>query len=74
MACKSCGSENQEKLRTEIAIHSPDLNKPLVFIFPTLFVCLNCGKPEIAEEFSIPRDELLLLVSSKDAASGYTRG
>jgi hypothetical protein len=65
MACKSCGSKNQEEFRTEIAIHLPGLDKPLVFIFPTLLVCLNCGKPEIAEEFRIPRDELLCLQEAR---------
>jgi hypothetical protein len=67
MACKSCGSENQEEFRTEIAIHLPDRNQPLVLIFPTLLVCLNCGKPEIAEEFTIPRNELLLLARRRVA-------
>ena len=67
MACKSCRSENQEKFRSEVAIHLSDSNKPLVFIFPTLLVCLECGRPEVSEEFMIPRDELFSL-SRRDAA------
>ena len=70
MACKFCGSKNQEEFRTETAIHLSDLNKPLVFIFPTLLVCLNCGKPEITAEFGIPKDELLLLARRKVATGG----
>jgi hypothetical protein len=57
LECKWCGSQNQDKFPTEIAIHLPDTNRPLVFIFPQLFVCLNCGKAEIAEEFLVPEDE-----------------
>ena len=69
MSCKSCESESQKEFRTEIAIHLADRNKPLVFIFPKLLVCLNCGNAAIGEEFSIPRDELVLL-SRPAAASG----
>ena len=69
MACKLCGSENQEQFRTVTAIHLPDLNNPLVLIFPDLLVCLNCGNAAIAEGFTIPRDELLLLATRK-AATG----
>lgn len=72
VACKSCGSKNQEEVRTETAIHLPDLNKPLVFIFPTLLICLNCGKPEIAAEFTVPRDELLLLARRTFAKGGWS--
>ena len=61
MTCRSCGSENQEQFSTEIAIHLPDRNKPLVLIFPKLLVCVNCGKPAVAEEFTIPAEELRLL-------------
>lgn len=61
MACGSCGFQYQEKLQAEIAIHSRDLSSPLVFIFPSILVCMNCGKPEIVEEFVIPDNELRLL-------------
>jgi len=42
-------------------------DKPLVFVFPEIFVCLNCGKSEFAEEFSVPENELRLL-TNRDAA------
>ena len=68
MACKSCGLQNQEKFQTEIAIHSRDLEAPLVLVFPSILVCMNCGKPEFVEEFVIPGNELRLL-SKRVAAS-----
>jgi hypothetical protein len=68
VACASCGFQNPEKFRVEIAIHSHDSHDPLVFVFPSILVCMNCGKPEFAEEFVIPDDQLRLL-SKRDAAS-----
>jgi hypothetical protein len=68
VACKSCGTEGQCKFPTEVAIHVRD--EPLVFVFPEIFVCLNCGKPEIAEEFRIPENELRLLTKGDAAGAG----
>ena len=62
MTCKSCGAVAQARFPTEVAIHSRDANSPLVFVFPNIFVCLNCGKPEFAEEFTVPQSELSLLM------------
>ena len=70
MACDSCGSENEGRFPTEIAIHLPDINKPLVLIFPQLVVCLNCGKAQIAEEFLVPEDERRALAKRDKAAGG----
>lgn len=55
--CKFCGSNEQKRLRAEIAVHVPDINKPHVFVFPELLVCEHCGKAE----FTIPEDQLRLL-------------
>jgi hypothetical protein len=44
--CTSCQSENQKTFTAEIAIHFrgiEGLNKPIVWVFPTISVCLNCG-------------------------------
>ena len=68
MACVSCGFQNQTTFRAEIAIHSRGSHDPLVFVFPSIMVCMNCGKPEFAEEFVIPDNELILL-SKRGAAS-----
>jgi hypothetical protein len=45
-------------------------DKPLVFVFPEIFACLNCGKPEFAEEFRIPETELRLLTKGDAAGAG----
>jgi hypothetical protein len=66
MACKSCGSDNQQELGSEINIHFPGgegLDKPAVLAFPKLLVCLHCG----FTEFTLPEGELHRL--AKDAAA-----
>lgn len=68
MTCKSCGSDKQRKFTAEIAIHFPGLSgleKPIVWVFPKLLVCLNCGNAE----FSVPESELRVLAKG-DAAAG----
>jgi len=63
MSCKSCQSEHQSNLNGEIAIHFPGpngLNKPIVWVFPNLLVCLDCG----FTEFEIPRNELQQVVET----------
>jgi hypothetical protein len=67
--CKSCQSLHQEKFNGEVAIHFSGiagLNKPIVWAFPSLVVCLDCG----FTEFSIPERELHVLVDGtvKDGA------
>jgi hypothetical protein len=58
--CKSCQSEHQNNFNGELAIHFPGLkgrDKPIVWVFPKLVVCLNCG----FTEFAIPETELCVL-------------
>jgi hypothetical protein len=68
MSCKSCQSENQHTLNGEVAIHFPGLkglNKPIVWVYPKLPVCMNCG----FTEFAIPETDLRRLVEgAADAA------
>jgi hypothetical protein len=62
MACKSCKSENQSTFNGEIAIHFPGLkglNMPIVWVFPKLVVCLDCG----FAEFVVPKREVRVLVT-----------
>jgi hypothetical protein len=57
MACKECGSVRQKKLSAEINLHFPGiegLDKPTVWVFPEVVVCLNCG----FAKFSIQKPEL----------------
>jgi hypothetical protein len=68
MSCKSCHSENQRDLSGEVAIHFPGLkglDKPIVWVFPKLFVCLNCG----FTEFVVPETELRQLVEGEAAGA-----
>ena len=68
MACKSCQSEYQRNLNGEIAIHFPGLqglDKPIVWVFPKLLVCLQCG----FTEFEIPGTELRQLAESDGTAA-----
>ena len=44
--CPSCGSHNQAEFPSEILIHFTgftNLDKPGVWVFPILLVCLDCG-------------------------------
>jgi hypothetical protein len=75
MSCNSCHSENQRDFDGEVAIHFPGLNgldKPIVWVFPKLRVCLDCG----FTEFAVPEAELRVLREEgsvgrpKDTASG----
>jgi hypothetical protein len=68
MPCKSCGV-NQSKFSAEIGIHSPrlkDIDKPVVWVFPELIVCLDCG----TAEFIVPEPEVRQLAKGDAAAAG----
>ena len=56
-----CASDNQNAFSGEVAIHFPGLkglDKPIVWVFPQLAVCLKCG----FTEFTVPERELSVLV------------
>jgi len=58
--CKECGSLNPRTFTGEVAIHFrglDGLDKPIVWVFPELAVCLLCG----FTEFTIPERELAVL-------------
>jgi hypothetical protein len=65
MHCKSCGSVNQKKFNAEICIHFPDIDKPVVWLFPEVVVCLDCG----TAEFVVPEAELRQLAKGDAAAA-----
>jgi hypothetical protein len=70
-ACKSCQSANQEKFSAEMGIHFSelkDIDKPVVWVFPEIVVCLDCG----TAEFTVPETELCQLARRDDAAAGLT--
>jgi len=66
MPCKSCGSVDQSKFSGEMCIHFPGLkniDKPVVWVFPEVVVCLNCG----TAQFAVPETELRLLAKTEAA-------
>jgi hypothetical protein len=66
MACSSCGSEKQAEFTAEINVHFPGgkgLDKPGVWVFPKLKVCLGCGLTQL----TIPEDELRRLENDTPA-------
>ena len=59
----SCQPANRSTFNGEIAIHFPGLeglDKPIVWVFPKLLVCMNCG----FTEFVLPEAELQRLVEN----------
>ncbi len=57
MSCTVCASANQVEFATEMAIHFSSKDKPHVFAYPKLLVCLDCG----FSRCTIPETELHVL-------------
>ena len=58
--CKRCQSSNKDMFSGEIAIHFralEGLNKPIVWVFPRISVCFDCG----VAQFVVPEKELDVL-------------
>ena len=69
MPCKSCASVNQSKFTGEIGIHFPGLkniDKSVVWVFPELIVCLDCG----TAEFLVPAENLQEVLKILKASEG----
>jgi hypothetical protein len=63
MACKSCSSENQQKVRSEMIVHFSglkNLDTPPIFSSPELLVCMDCGFTEL----DLPKTTLCQLTKS----------
>lgn len=70
MTCKTCGSDKQGTFNGEIALHFTrleGLNEPIVWVFPKVVVCLNCG----LAQFAVPEAELSIL--AKERSRGAAR-
>jgi hypothetical protein len=70
MGCKRCDSESQGSFNGEIAIHFPGLkglDKPIMWMFPKLAVCLECG----FAEFAVPDEPLATI---KEITTQDSRG
>jgi hypothetical protein len=63
MSCPSCRSSNQTEFPSEIIIHFTgvvkNLDKPGVWVFPVLVICLDCG----FSQSTIPAPELAQLAA-----------
>jgi hypothetical protein len=60
MPCRSCGSKEQTKFAGEMGVHVlglENVDKPVVWVFPNLLVCMTCGYTE----FTIGEEQLRLL-------------
>jgi len=60
MTCKRCHSDRQRVFNAETAIHFrglEGLDRPIVWVFPEIVVCLHCG----VTEFTVPERELQVL-------------
>lgn len=73
MSCTLCGSGKEVEFAAEMVIHFSfsglkNLDKPGVWIFPKLLVCLDCG----FSRFTIPEEKLALL--AKGTATKGTSG
>ena len=61
--CKACHSKNRSTFSGEVAAHFPGLagvDKPIVWIFPRISVCLDCGLAEfviLERELEVLRTE-----------------
>jgi hypothetical protein len=69
VTCKSCQKDNHGSFGGEVAIHYPGLeglDKPIVWVFPKILVCLECG----VAEFHIPDEELRKLAKGDAAVVG----
>jgi hypothetical protein len=60
MTCRACGSKRLATFNGEIALHFPGLkglNEPIVWLFPRVLVCFDCG----VAQFPVEDPELSIL-------------
>ncbi len=72
MNCLSCASNYQAEFAAEMIIHFSgieNLDKPGVWVFPRLLVCLDCG----FSRFTLQEPELPVLASGASARETLTR-
>jgi hypothetical protein len=68
MPCLMCASGKEAEFNSEISVHFlglKSLDKPTVWIFPKLLVCLDCG----FTWFTVPETELALLGRGTDTGA-----
>ena len=60
MKCRSCSSLGAQTFNGEIALHFSGLDgltRPIVWVFPKVLVCLDCG----FAEFAVPDEPMKTL-------------
>jgi hypothetical protein len=68
--CKMCSSGSQIELKSEICLHRrAGFEKPAIFIFPKIAICLQCG----FAEFVMSDKELLQIRNAAEQDMGSTR-
>jgi hypothetical protein len=73
MSCLLCLSDNQAEFTAEMVIHSSgpkNLDNPGLWVFPKLFVCLDCG----VSLFVIPEPKRGFLTSGARTAESFAQG
>jgi hypothetical protein len=63
MSCPACALDNQKEFSAEMVVHLGGLrniDRPGVWIFQNLLVCLDCG----FAQFMVPKSELALLAAT----------
>jgi len=68
MSCQLCGSGNETELAAEMIIHLSglrNLDKPGVWVFAKLMVCLDCG----CSQFTVPERELASIARTPENKS-----
>ena len=68
MSCQLCGSGNETELAAEMIIHFSglrNLDKPGVWVFSKLLVCLDCG----CSHFTVPERELVSIAHTLENKS-----
>jgi hypothetical protein len=69
--CKACASRDINTFGSEITLHFKGLvglQKPVVFVFPEVVVCLTCGH----SEFTMPETELRVLSTNTPVENAAT--
>ena len=66
MECRRCSAQKRESFNGKVALHFPGLDgltKPIVWVFPKVLVCLDCG----FTEFAVPDEQLKTLRNPKSS-------
>jgi len=69
MSCNRCASNEQKNFSGELLIHFPGLeglDKGVVWVFPKLIVCLQCG----LGQFDVPDEQKEQLKNGNASPSG----